>query len=270
MITIVAKGGQMCNQLITLAAAYALGLEYKQDVRCPVMDENLKRVYAFKQEDGQGISVSMYNSKIWHAVSCITKCAAKFGLINTKKQYDPNKKNQFFYDWISFRDDKVIARHQEEIRSFFRFSEIVYQGAEKNMEAVLKTGRTTVGVHMRRGDYREYKGGQYYYTDSEYLSWMKSLYREKDVVFVLFSNEKIDESVFEKELEIFVPNGSAVQDLCSMSMCDYIMGPPSTYSWWAAMYGGKKRLILRERTAHYTWSDFLTFEERVFVENEEF
>jgi hypothetical protein len=31
--------------------------------------------------------------------------------------------------------------------------------------------------------------------------------------------------------------GSAVEDLYSLARCDYLLGPPSTFSLWASFYG---------------------------------
>ena len=43
--------------------------------------------------------------------------------------------------------------------------------------------------------------------------------------------------------------------LYSMSQCEYIMGPPSSFSVWAARFGNKKLLVL-ERGYSYTIEDF--------------
>ena len=31
---------------------------------------------------------------------------------------------------------------------------------------------------------------------------------------------------------------SDIEDLYALSICDYILGPPSTFSMWASFYGG--------------------------------
>ena len=124
---------------------------------------------------------------------------------------------------------------------------------------------------MRRGDYKNFQGGKWYYSDENYARWMKALVRNKEVQFVLFSNETINLSYFEEQgLNVIGMQGSAIEDLCCLSMCDYIMGPPSTYSWWAAMYGNKRRLILENRDTEYQWEDFKYLEERVAEGKDEY
>ena len=46
-----------------------------------------------------------------------------------------------------------------------------------------------------------------------------------------------------------------------MSMCDYIMGPDSTYSWWAMVMGHKPRLKLTKGMAGCTFDDFKLYED---------
>ena len=38
--------------------------------------------------------------------------------------------------------------------------------------------------------------------------------------------------------------GSVVGDLYALARCDYIMGPPSTYTQWASFYGNHPMLSL--------------------------
>ena len=66
------------------------------------------------------------------------------------------------------------------------------------------------------------------------LEMMKSEIREAR--FVVFSDETIDESHFEG-LPCYFAHGSAVEDQWLMSQCDYLMGPPSTFSAWASFMG---------------------------------
>jgi hypothetical protein len=56
------------------------------------------------------------------------------------------------------------------------------------------------------------------------------------VRFLLVSDEAIDGAHFQG-LEIMVGLGDVVGDLYSLAACDYLIGPPSTFSIWAAWYG---------------------------------
>jgi hypothetical protein len=41
--------------------------------------------------------------------------------------------------------------------------------------------------------------------------------------------------------------GSVVGDLYALARCDYIMGPPSTYTQWASFYGNRPMLCLESK-----------------------
>jgi hypothetical protein len=59
----------------------------------------------------------------------------------------------------------------------------------------------------------------------------------RSVRFLLVSDESIDMSNF-SEFDVVAGLGDAVGDLYSLARCDYLIGPPSTYTSWASWYGG--------------------------------
>ena len=55
------------------------------------------------------------------------------------------------------------------------------------------------------------------------------------LVFMICSDETVDLAFFRKNgMTVFAGPGHKIEDLAALSMCDKIMGAPSTYSWWAA------------------------------------
>ena len=121
------------------------------------------------------------------------------------------------------------------------------------IERLKKTDGTGIvcGVHVRRGDYRKWRGGCYFYDDARYASFMRSflLAEPGTTAFVVCSNEPVDLDGLRKLAEadvsvVSLPDATMYEDLALLSLCDYVMGPPSTYSWWAAFHGGKPRLAL--------------------------
>lgn len=267
MILVLANEGQMCNQLLTLASAYSLGLEYQDSVKCPIMNSKLKNSFTF-MDNCQVISIEMKESLMWKLIAKYLKFIRKTFHFNESEQYEVDKKGklQIFTDWISFKDDTVFAKHQKEIRKYFSFRDEIKKKCHKVMLNIRTNDKPLVGVHIRRGDYNTFNNGCWYYSDEEYLRWMNDLAACRKVRFVISSNEKVNINFFvDSGLDVISISGTAVEDLCCLSMCDFIMGPPSTYSWWAAMYGNRKRLILEDRNKKYSWSDFMYLDERVQV-----
>jgi hypothetical protein len=106
---------------------------------------------------------------------------------------------------------------------------------------------TRLGVHIRRGDYAVWRDGIYCYTDSVYADTIRQFaaLHPNDTIDVFLSTNDPDVSVekFESLLNeagnhvrLHLFGGNAVEDLFMLSECDYIIGPPSTYSLVAAMY----------------------------------
>ena len=261
MILLVSNEGQMCNQLIALASAYALGIEYCEEVICPLFDEKLRNYFMFESSD-EMVKVKLYHSAFFSIVNVLVKK----GLPSIKykeHKYDVRKQGdcQFFLNW-TIKDSIIFVKHQEEIRRFFAFKEEIYNYPKQIIYH--EKDEVLIGVHMRRGDYKDFNNGIWYYTDEEYIHWMENLSKDRNVKFFLASNEEIaTEKYIKAGLNICQLEGNGAQDLCSLSMCDFIMGPPSTFSWWASMYGEKPRLILENAKTNYNWSDFKTLEQRV-------
>ncbi len=97
-----------------------------------------------------------------------------------------------------------------------------------------------VGVHIRRGDYRTWQNGKYFFADEvyqQYLLEMTSQLKQihKEPFFVIFSNEDI--SIKEQD-NVVISRNEWFVDQFLMSQCDYLIGPPSTFSLWAS-YSGK-------------------------------
>lgn len=270
MIILLARSGQMCNQMLSLAAVYSLGLEFHCDVKCPAVDMELKKYFAFDEKVNDGIcKVQMYRSKFGDLCMLAAKVARKVFKLNYDKKFQPQKrKNQYFLDWISMLDNKAFCNHVSEIRRFFAIRPEIEMKCKEIMEQGKGSDVITVGVHLRRGDYRTYLNGELYFDDAVIIRWLKHLSEtvetSKRLRFALCSNEKIDIDSYKRNgLDVFTPGGSGIEDLCCLSLCDYVMGPPSTFSFWAAMYGNKKRCILDDRNKMYNWSDFRYFEDRL-------
>jgi hypothetical protein len=117
-----------------------------------------------------------------------------------------------------------------------------------------------VGVHVRRGDLRVSAGGRFFYSDEIYLEKMLQFQAEfprENIQFILFSDDPIDPALFKRSgLEIHQAIGEMVEDLHLMSRCDYLMGPPSTFSCWASYYGSVPLLYIYEPGQRVKREDF--------------
>lgn len=143
-----------------------------------------------------------------------------------------------FVDGWLFRDNKDFNELRNLIVEYFR----PVRERFDNIEAFVKKTRSgcdcLIGVHIRREDYRTWEGGKYYFEDLEYRNFMKQIkeiLRSKKVKFLLCSDQAIDIDFFAKGgLLVERGTGHFVEDLYSLAECDYLLGPPSTYTMWAS------------------------------------
>lgn len=97
-----------------------------------------------------------------------------------------------------------------------------------------------LSVHIRRGDYRRWQGGKYYFEDSVYLECIqRTLDVSPDIQkIMLFSNESIDIGRYKNiGVNVVYSQGAWYEDQWKMAQSDLIVGPPSTFSLWASFVG---------------------------------
>ena len=100
-----------------------------------------------------------------------------------------------------------------------------------------KRGTVVVGIHVRRGDYAIFQNGDYFYSDDLYNRIIANArvaigsHLHQEIVFVIFSNERTDFKHY------ITSRNKWYIDHHLMSQCDYLIGPPSTFTMWASYMG---------------------------------
>lgn len=161
------------------------------------------------------------------------------------------------YDW-RFRAPKLLQKHAAKIRAYFRPLEIHENASRAVVEPLRRNAGIVIGVHIRQGDYRGWKGGKYFYSVDCYAAWMRDLAAQfpgRTVAFFVCSDEPRSAVEF-PGLTVAFGVGPAVNDLYALAGCDYIMGTKSTFSEWASFYGEKPLLHLLDRNASVKVENF--------------
>ena len=123
---------------------------------------------------------------------------------------------------------------------------------------------------MRRGDYKTFKGGRFYYNDAQYvhvLKQFKALMPHTKLIFFVCGNDpELNRGYFKKELEdemckVDFPDGNPAEDMCLLSLCDWLIGAPSTFSLVAAMYREVPLYWIEDPEAPLTKERFKLFNE---------
>jgi hypothetical protein len=137
---------------------------------------------------------------------------------------------------IGFSPQASIA-----IRHKFMPPPYVLRVARDTVERARRGSDLLVGLHIRQTDYREYREGIFYYDRQDYRRAMKkmtAIFTGRRVAFLVCSDQEQNAHTF-APFRITMGPGTPLGDLHSLAECDYVIGPPSTYSLWAAFYGSK-------------------------------
>lgn len=150
-----------------------------------------------------------------------------------------------------FRSEELFDRYQDDIREFFRIGETDRRRVDATMAEARHQSDVVVGVHIRRGDYETFLGGQYFFDDALYAAWMREVQSQyqaqrpgQRVRFIICSNESIDRSQFQG-LDYSMGPGTAIQDMYTLAETDFMIGPPSTFTGWAAFMGRTPLVFMR-------------------------
>ena len=159
--------------------------------------------------------------------------------------------------WEHHHDKSFVKEYRQMLCTLFTPRREVYEKVKNTLSSY---DGITVGVHMRRGDYKDWCGGAYYYSNEEYIRIMQSLadeakQKQKTIRFLICSNEPID--IHQEELNLLqIPHTDGITDLYGLANCDYIIGPPSTYSQWASFYGNVPLCVLLQPQQKIMLNDF--------------
>jgi hypothetical protein len=140
----------------------------------------------------------------------------------------------------------LFLKYRDEICELFTLDDQYTAPVKAKMQEAEQNSRektVRLGVHIRRGDYAQWRDGQFFFSDEVYAAHINrfaEMHPDETLHVYLSTN---DPSVNEEHFQELCPKvcihhlqGSAPEDLFMLSECDYLIGPPSTFSMVAAMY----------------------------------
>ena len=197
----------------------------------------------------------------------------RYGIIEniSKVACKLNIKNFLIFDYMNIEDRNNIALYDKQILENkdktifvsgweFRVPELAYKYRNYFKEKYtpklekssyiykkFKNYDIKVGVHIRRGDYRGWNNGKYYYEDEVYndkIERFSNLFKDKKILFILFSNEEI---TLKPKRDYIISKCDWYEDHYLLSLCDYIIGAPSTFTIWASFIGDVPLMHILDR-----------------------
>jgi hypothetical protein len=158
----------------------------------------------------------------------------------------------FTKGWQTMHDTRYLQQAKQELQQLFRPRQEICDKAETMVRDIRNNYDFIVGVHIRQGDYKNFYNGIFYYTIEDFHHFMqqiKDIYKDKRIAFFISSNESFSLEQFEdcncyrfgKE-----PSGD-ILDLYTLSLCDRIIGPWSTFSRWASFIGEVPLCFIKDK-----------------------
>jgi hypothetical protein len=274
MIVIAHGYGQLCNRLTVFANFIGWSVKYGVTIANPAFTQYAQyfegtakdpwcryppRETFYRNPEKLGAALYKYTK-------LITKFGNRFGINNHLVGFIDIKDNErfeldqvdnvrglcsrkltFVKGW-EYRDEIGLHRNADAIRPYFTPKPVHIQQVEKTITSARATADILVGVHIRAGDYRTWAGGQFFYSTAVYsriLSRLRSLHKDKEVAFLLCSNEPIDPDEY-RDFNAHYSTSHLIEDLYALARCDLLIGPPSTYSQWASYFGNVPLLHICE------------------------
>lgn len=273
MVIINTQNAQLANRLWGFASFIANSIEYNYPLKNIGFHRYLAYFEATSKNNFDGYPISVKRSGIAfldHFYSNLFKTWSsftyrKFGKTPTlypfyRTQFNEDKRMEIFdlnrADFVSdaqkktilvqgwmFRDAINVRKHREKIIQFFKPVAPFLNDATEAVKMAKAGVDVLVGVHIRRGDYATFVGGKWFFSNEQYARMMTEIAKAyqiegKSCSFFICSNEDVDLKAF-KNLNMHTAKRHFMVDLYALAACDAIIGPPSTYSQWAAYYGNK-------------------------------
>ena len=174
--------------------------------------------------------------------------------------------------WGTRTDTRYLRQTLPELKRIFRPKDEIMQKAEQMVAELRQENDLVVGIHIRRGDYATWNDGRFFFSLEEYRQFMlriQALYSDRRVGFFISSNEDFGADTFEgcccrrfgKE-----PSG-AILDLYTLSLCDRIAGPVSSFSRWASFIGEVPLCFLEDKEQTFTDESFSKIADFFHFEN---
>ncbi len=285
-----ASGNELANQLWNYASIYAYTLECGYTLKNPSFFEYgeyfkipapnfIFKILFFLPFKNYTKRKTAFRRKVWrkfylwytnivmmirhdHLVSCMNDENQPYylpptkNLVETLKELEQKGGDIYLDGWL-FRNPVGIEKYRDKIIEYFKPKGEIEEIVNRKIKELRGRYTSVVGVHVRQGDYREWRGGMYFMEQKrvreildEYISIVKI--DNNKICFVITSDGPIDTEIFDG-LNIFVSKENAIADLFLLASMDAIIGSNSTFGAFASYYGNIPFIVMQKESMDWTY-----------------
>lgn len=257
--------GQMCNNILQYAHAYVWGKEN----HIPVVSMR----FAYKYQYFEVCDYKYHHWMVYVLAKVLIKLRLmKYFFLDAPNDVTPqviseikNSKIVAVDGWY-FRFPELFLKYTDEIKRQFAFKPSVIQRMSCFIEHKTKGVDIRLGVHIRRGDYKKWMGGKYFFDDEVYIDHIRQFMdchsNQKIAIFICTNDRDLDIDFYRKSLgleSVYLSKGNEAEDLFLLSQCNYIIGVKSTFSLIASFYNGSPLYWIAEKDKPLQMNDFCSF-----------
>lgn len=241
---IIDEPGQLCNRFWSYVETISWAIYNYKRVYILFWDKSIQyfdklrnnRFVRFPLYSKLGIRIFGYTSwdKYVHRLFPNNRLCAKI-------VYGKDKSERYVEGWPQRGDHKYLDLiDRSQLVSLFRPNNEIASSIETMMNKYHNEGYFIIGMHIRRGDYKEFFNGKYLYEHivfADFMAQARDLYADKKVIFYIATNESYPKELFSAFEICKSPGNTSAHDLYALQLCDRIIGPPSSFSRWASFLG---------------------------------
>ena len=134
--------------------------------------------------------------------------------------------------------EPLVEKHKDAVLQLLQFPASDTMAVQQEFASIKKSKGELIGLHIRRGDYQNIKNGQYFWEIEQYKELAKRITQNSSNRVIICSNEQINPQDWD-DLPVHYFPPDQIKDIIRLASCDFIVGPPSTFSAWAAFTGKK-------------------------------
>lgn len=248
----------MGNNILQYGHAYAWGREYGR--------RTMSMRFAYKYQYFKICKSPLHNFFVYAAAKYLAKlhllpvlsfdCSVPYDEMD-RKMHEAG--NAVVEGWgVRFYD--LFLKYRSEIVDIFGFLPKVENAVNTQIDS---NESLRFGVHIRRGDYKTFKNGKYFYSDEEYINIIRQAIEQQDNtdssgensskpigIYICTNDRTINRQNFINAFpscHVHFPQGNPGEDLCLLSKMDFLIGAPSTFSLVASMYNNTPIYFIEEK-----------------------
>ena len=162
----------------------------------------------------------------------------------------------YFDGWL-FRNPVGIQKYRHEIIRYFEPSTNIADTVQKTLADLRNQYETVIGLHIRQGDYINFKHGKFYINQSRFRTIINefidvyNIDKEKTVFFIA-SDGHIEKQYF-TNLNIHISNANPAIDMFTLAGTNAVIGSDSSFGDFACYYGNIPHIVCKNEAMDWNY-----------------